>query len=639
MIHHASRFLAVVLLISGLSGCLTTHHSESATGKAVAAPQLAKAEGLFQKGDYTGAMLECVDLAQKNPDLAGLESLQQRIMAALEAQRAARAAARAAVSVKRMDTDVERQKDVPDTYGLRRTINGQSSSLRTPNNAMQKALSKKVTIHLDNVDLTNFILTIGASEKVNIVADNLSSNKTLTIHADQVPLSEILDYVSRNLGVAFFIGENIIWATPQNQNQVAIPMETRMYRLRKGIDGKLETSTDMPDDEFNGNNMNRPRQNPNGKRDPVTAAPTTESRGTIPIVQAIQRFVPQPDEADLLYDKKSHALIVKNTVENLGKVEDIIETMDVCPPQILIEARFISTEITDLRELGIDWVLNSPMVVTKSSGKSQTQIDMGGTSGFTAPVNAAQGLNLSYEGLLTDPMFKAVLHALEKTGKARTLSVPKVTTVNNRTARIRVGDDFRYYDEYSIQSIPSQVTGNSGNTVYTSQLVPVGSPKLEELGIELKVRPSVGADMSSVTLQLLPEISEFVRYETYEVGAGNGGNNGQNSTSTSNGTSTVKLPIFRRSKIETEVIVQSGETVVMGGLITSTESKHKDKIPFLSSIPLIGLLFQNDMIDNDQKNLLIFVTATIISERGENLVPLASSQAGAPPTSKANGGI
>ena len=611
MIHNASRIMTVLIMAVSLSGCLTTREAGSTAGKAVTAPQLAKAEGLFQKGDFTGAMLECVDLAQKNPDLAGLDSLQQRIMASLEAQRAARAAARAAMTVKRIDTDVARLKDVPDTYGLRRTISGQSSSLRTPGNAMQKALAKKVTIHLDNVDLTNFILTIGASEKVNIVADNLASNKTLTIHADQVPLSEILDYVARNLGVAFFIGENIIWATPQNQSKAAIPMETRMYRLRKGIDGKLEVGTDIPADD------------------------TKEA--LTPIVQALQRFVPQTDGADLLYDKKSHALIVKNTVENLTKVEDIIVTMDVCPPQILIEARFISTGVTDLRELGIDWVLNSPLSVTKSDGKNQTQINMGATSGFTAPVNAAQGLNMTYEGLLTDPMFKAVIHALDKTGKARTLSVPKVTTINNRAARIRVGDDFRYYDEYSIQSIPSQVTGNSGNTVYTSQLVPVGAPKLEELGIELKVRPSVGADMSSITLQLLPEISEFVRYETYEVGAGNGGNNGQNSTTTTNGTSTVKLPIFRRSKIDTEVIVQSGETVVMGGLITSSESKHKDKIPFLASIPLIGLLFQNDLTDNDQKNLLIFVTATIISERGENLIPMTSTQTDVPTTAKANG--
>jgi type II secretory pathway component GspD/PulD (secretin) len=617
MIRKASQILTVLLVVAGVPGCVSTQGPGANVALDAAAPQLAKAEGLFQKGDLTGAMLECVDLDRKDPDLAGLEALQQRIMAALEEQRAARAAARAGTTVKRMATDAARHKDIPDSYGLRRTVHGQSTPLRTPDNAMQKALDKKVTVHLDNVNLANFILTIGASEKINIVTDHdLASNKTMTIHADQVPLAEILDYSARNFGVAFFVGDNIIWATQHDKSLPGVPMETRMYRLRKGIDGILEPGTALKS---------------------ASSAPVSAPKEEVPpLVQAIKRFVTQSDGADLLFDKTSHALIVKNTVDNLAKTEDIIETMDVCPPQVLIEARFISTGVTDLRELGIDWILNSPLAITKEGGKNKTQVNMGATAGFTAPANAAQGLNLSYEGLLTDPMFKAVIHALEKTGKAQTLSVPKVATVNNRSASIRVGDDFRYYDEYDIQSIPSQVTGNSGNTVYTSQLVPVGSPKLEELGIQLNVRPSVGADMSSITLQLVPEISEFVRYETYEVGTGNNNGNNQNSPSVTNGTSTVKLPIFRRSKIDTEVIVQSGETVVMGGLITSSDGKRKEKVPFLASIPLIGLLFQNDLTDTDQKNLLIFVTATIISERGENLIPLAPPPPSTPLA--ANGG-
>ncbi len=617
MIHKIPQILSIIFAVASLSGCVSTLEPGAATALDAAAPQLAKAEGLFQKGDLTGAMLECVDLDQKDPDLAGLESLQQRIMAALEEQRAARAAVRASTTVKRMATDAARHKDVPDTYGLRRTVHGQSTPLRTPDNPMQKALDKKVTVHLDNVNLANFILTIGASEKINIVTDNdLATNKTMTIHADQVPLAEILDYSARNFGVAFFVGDNIIWATQHDKTLPGVPMETRMYRLRKGIDGILVVGADA--------------------KSGTTAPASAPTEVLPPLVQAIKRFVTQPDGADLLFDKTSHALIVKNTVDNLAKAEDIIEAMDVCPPQVLIEARFISTGVTDLRELGIDWILNSPLAITKEGGKNKTQVNMGATSGFTAPAGAAQGLNLSYEGLLTDPMFKAVIHALEKTGKAQTLSVPKVATVNNRSASIRVGDDFRYYDEYDIQSIPSQVTGTSGNTVYTSQLVPVGAPKLEELGIQLNVRPSVGADMSSITLQLVPEISEFVRYETYEVGTGNNNGNNQNSSSVTNGTSTVKLPIFRRSKIDTEVIVQSGETVVMGGLITASDGKRKEKVPFLASIPLIGLLFQNDLTDTDQKNLLIFVTATIISERGENLVPLAPAPTNIP--LMANGG-
>lgn len=606
MIRKALTVLVSALALVGTSSCTTTQ--PGGADAETAAPELAKAEALYQKGDYTGAMIECVDLAHDNPDLAGLEDLQQRIMAELEAQRAARTAARAATTQTRMDTDAARHKSLPDTYGLRRNIVGQTDSLRTPDKAMQKALQKKVTVHLENVDLANFILTIGSSEKINIVSDNFTGDKTVTIHADQVPLSEILDYVARNLGIAFYVGDNIIWATPQEQGKQGVPMEIRMYRLRKGIDGTLAIKTDA-------------------------AAEAPAEGENVSIVQAIQRFVPQPDGADLLFDEKSHALIVKNTVENLVKVEDIVETLDVCPPQVLIEARFISTEVTDLRELGIDWVLTGPhgLTISRSEGQNQTQINPGNVVNFSPLANDAQGMNLTYEGLLTEPMFKAVLHALEKTGKTRTLSVPKVTTVNNRTASIRVGEDFRYYDEYNVQSTPSQVgQGTGGNTVYDSVLVPVGTPKLEQLGIELTVRPSVGADMNSITLQLLPEISDFVRYEFFQTGSSSAG---QNSSSATNGLSTIKLPIFRRSRIETEVIVQSGETVVMGGLITSSEGKKKDKVPFLSSIPLIGLLFQNDAVDNSQQNLLIFVTATLISERGENLIPLNAAKAtGAAPS-------
>jgi type IV pilus assembly protein PilQ len=595
MIRPTLQALAAVAISIALCGCTTTRRP-AAGATAAPAPELAKAEALLQKGDATAAMIACIDLARVDPDMPGLEDLQHKVLTKLEEERAARAAVRSSMVSQRMGTDLMRHKDIPDTYGLRRSTNGAAGSLRTPEKAMQKALQKKVTLHLDNVDLANFILTLGDSEKINIVADNLTSDKTVTIHAQETPLSEILDYVARNMGIAFYLGDNIIWATPQEQSKQGLPMEIRMYRLRKGIDGSLSAAG-------NGN----------------AAASDAEN---IKIVQAIQRFVPQPEGSDLLFDDRSHALIVKNTVENLAKVEDLIETLDVCPPQTLIEARFISTDVTDLRELGIDWILKDPLRVSESFHRNQTQINAGNVVEFSPLANAAKGLNLTYEGVLTDPKFQAVLHALEKTGKSQTLSVPKVTTVNNRIATIRVGEDFRYYDEYNVQSTPSQVVGTGGNTVYSSILVPVGSPKLEQLGIELKVRPSVGADMSSITLQLLPEISEFVRYEFYEVG---NGNNNQNNAAT-NGTSVVKLPIFRRSRIETEVIVQSGETVVMGGLITSAESKKKDRVPVLSYLPLIGLLFQNDVVDNTQKNLLIFVTATLISERGENLIPLAPAR-------------
>jgi len=253
-------------------------------------------------------------------------------------------------------------------------------------------------------------------------------------------------------------------------------------------------------------------------------------------------------------------------------------------------------------------------------------------AGLTFPPmpNAAQGLNFAFQGVLTDPAFRAIVHILESSGKARTLSVPRVTTVNNRPATIRVGEDFRYYEEYAIEDVRSSTT-SEGTERYDSRLVPVGRPTLEELGIELSATPSVGADLASISLALIPEISEFVRWEFYEASSddrGNGGDNVDDPGFVSGGSGLIKLPVFRRSRIETEIIVRSGETVVMGGLITNTRSKQRDGVPFLSRLPFIGLLFRHDTTQELRQNLIIFVTATLISEVGEELIPLGDFDLG-----------
>ena len=98
---------------------------------------------------------------------------------------------------------------------------------------------------------------------------------------------------------------------------------------------------------------------------------------------------------------------------------------------------------------------------------------------------------------------------------------------------------------------------------------------------------------------------------------------GASDTTTTNGAfALMRLPIFREQDMTTKVIVQSGETVVLGGLITTIESKKVSKVPILGSIPLIGSLFRHENIEELNQNLLVFVTATLLSQRGESLVPV-----------------
>lgn len=558
-------------------------------------PEVARADALFQQGRMADAILACAALNRRDPLMPGLAELQGRITTELAERRQQAHAARAPASDRAALTDIGRQELLPETYRLVRPVTGMNGPVQTLPNAMQQALRQPVSIHLDNVGLSEIVREISKSTNINIVADGDLGGKTISVHVENTPIAEVLEYVGRNMGVTFSVGQNIIWVTQGNTTSGKAPLFTRIYRLRKGLSGE----------ELEGG---------------------PEKLG---IIEAIERFVPETEGADALFNLKAHALLVKNTRENLALIEDLVAVLDIKPPQVLIEARFISTGITDLSELGVDWLINGPITVNNKNvvinggvlAAPKTQIASGATIGYTPFANSVQGMNFTYEGVLTDPAFQAVVHALELSGKSRTLSVPRVTTVNNREASLRIGEDFRFFEEFDIQEVRTGVTPE-GRDTYESRLVPTGTPTLEELGIELVVTPSVGADLATINLRLVPEISEFVRWEYYAAESASDSESDSSRSSTNVATGLLKLPIFRRSKIDTEVQVRSGDTVIMGGLVTSTRVKSRSGTPVLSWLPLIGQLFRHDTIDEVRQNLLIFVTATLISDVGEELIPL-----------------
>ena len=582
-------------------GCQTTDVAED---ERPIPESVLKARGLFENDQLTEAIIACTAIYRQDPLTPGLGQLQTEINERLAELRKRNTAKRLPVSDAIAMEDADRQGILPDTYRLRKHVVGETRPIHTMPPETQKLLDQPYTIHLDNVTLSEIVGQIGSSTNqtaINIVADsNLGEDKTISIHVDNTPLREILEYVGRNMGVTFAIGNNLIWATASAEETSGPPLFTRIYRLRKGI-SKEELDA---------------------------------GEEGIGIIAAVKRFVPEVVGADILFNPRAHAVLAKNTRDNLALIEDIIEVLDVRPPQVLIEARFLTTEVTDLTELGVDWFLDSNWSTShrkNNRGENHFRTQVIGANGndnglglTSASINqnafdeVTSGLNLTYQGLLTDPQFHAVLHALQTEGNTRTLSVPRVTAVNNTEAKVRIGKDVRYFEEYDVEEIRTG-TNSNGNETYESRLVPSGTPEKEEIGIELVVTPSVGADLATIDLKLAPEISDIVDWEYWDTAV--------DSTSSTSGTNTtamglIKLPIFSKSTVETEVVVRSGETVVMGGLVRSQKGKTQRGVPILSKIPLIGRLFRHDIDTDETSNLLIFVTATLISDTGEELIPV-----------------
>jgi type IV pilus assembly protein PilQ len=594
------------------------------------APEVAAATQLFEQGHVQDAIAAAIDITRKNPGARGLPALQARLARHLAEERAAEAEARAASTVKASSADATRFGAMPETYRTLRHVVGETGSLRTVSTEMQKALRSPVSVNLTDAGINAFIAQFAQSTNINIVADSAlnASEAKITVKAENTPLIEILDYVGRNLGVTFSVGESIIWATPRDDSETAIPMETRVYKLRKGLIGTELGKSIQGLTPFKGAQSSR-----DSGRDTTQQQEKTEKpEGKIGLLDAIPRFVPQPEGAELLFNDKSHVLIVKNTKENLNKTEELIDALDIRPLQVLIEARFITTQVSDLKDLGIDWLLDNRGPAKFAGSLTATEESSGSTADSWWRGNQAaeggrvrpdvliaqagsQGGKLAYQAVLGDTALQATLHALQQDGQSRAIFVPRVTTLNNHEATVRIGEDTTYYDDVDAQSTTSTGYGNASG--YHDVEMNYNPPSRLETGCSLIVTPSVGADLSTINLLLRPEISEVIKWEEYIISTTTYQNQQGQTVQP-----TIKIPTVSRQYIETETVVRSGETVVLGGLVRTQKQEDTTATPWLSDLPLIGKLFKVERKEDKVDNILIFVTATLISDTGEGLIPL-----------------
>jgi general secretion pathway protein D len=207
----------------------------------------------------------------------------------------------------------------------------------------------------------------------------------------------------------------------------------------------------------------------------------------------------------------------------------------------------------------------------------------------------------------------ASIRALSQKQGSDLLSSPKVTVLSGNPANIVVAQEMRYPQSYG--EIQSQVGSSSGTgTGGAGVTITAGTPQQftsRNVGVEMKVTPTVEEDDYSISLDLNPKVTEFEGFVEY----------GGPSIAISSGT-TVTVPpgfyqpIFSVREITTKVTIWDGATLVMGGLTREEVKKVNDKIPFFGDIPLVGRLFRSKGESSQKRNLLIFVTANLVSPGG-----------------------
>lgn len=334
---------------------------------------------------------------------------------------------------------------------------------------------------------------------------------------------------------------------------------------------------------------------------------------SLSIEEYLNNALPPQEGRNITFNDVTGILTVTDTPSNHRLIRKLVEQFDVGPKQVLIEAKFVEIEFSDLDELGIEWYWYHHGIVGDSS--TSRIVSWGDTVGVNPTYQGVQwdtfpqtsfGLGLVMSQDESGKFLSAYLRALASEGRADLLSSPKVTTLSGQMANIQVTQTIPYVSDVDFEN-----TGTAEDPIWQFEY------DIEErvTGIILEVTPYVSETSDIITLDIHPEVSNLITRRPIFVGAESEVDNPL--TYGVNVSDDLGWPVVDTRTARTSVMMESGETVVMGGFVKDDETLTKKKIPFLGDIPLIGNLFKYEYKSRTKKNLVIFLTATLITAEGE----------------------
>jgi type II secretory pathway component GspD/PulD (secretin)/tetratricopeptide (TPR) repeat protein len=348
----------------------------------------------------------------------------------------------------------------------------------------------------------------------------------------------------------------------------------------------------------------------------------------------------------IFFNDREGTLVIRATLQDLDTIETAVQVLNIAPPQVNIKSKFVEVAQNDSRALGFDWYLGNFLMANGKVGFSggtapsysgvptaaNPQGFFPGTSPGTTIAPAASDQLLTsglrntlnapaigtLTGILTDPQFRVVIRALEQRDGADLLSEASVTTLSGRQTEIQVVD----LQTIVIGTSLNQTSGGGGGQFGATAPGVIGSQinyptETLPFGPTLDLIPYVSADGYTIQMTIIPTLTEFLGYDD----PGQFVPQAQSASSGVGGvavpiTAQLPLPRFRVRQVTTSAIVWDGQTVVLGGLIAENVTKIKDKIPVLGDLPIFGRLFRSESSQTKKKNLMIFVTPTIIDPAG-----------------------
>lgn len=261
----------------------------------------------------------------------------------------------------------------------------------------------------------------------------------------------------------------------------------------------------------------------------------------------------------LSVDERTNTLVLHQPAERLAELRQLVAQLDVPVRQVVIEARIVEANVDYQKSLGVRW--GGPLYLEEPQPGKDLFVDLG-----LERAGSSIGLGLLRGGVLLD----LELSAMEKSGNGEIISQPKVVTADKETARILKGTE-----------VPYQETSKSGAT----------SVAFREASLSLEVTPQITPDNKVImTVRVTKDEPDYV--------------NALND-----------VPPIRKNEVNAKVRVTDGETIVIGGVYSTSQNNVVDKVPFFGDLPYVGRLFRRDALQEKKSELLVFLTPRIMSDQ------------------------
>lgn len=418
---------------------------------------------------------------------------------------------------------------------------------------------KLISINFQDIPVRNVLQLIADYNDFNlVVSDSVSGN--LTLRLDGVPWQQVLDIILQVKGLDKRVDGNVILVAPRAELDLREQQALEKSRLEQEL-GELKSeiikinfakATDIAD--------------------------MIGGDGTVSMLS---------DRGSITIDERTNSLLIRELAENISVIREIIESLDIPVKQVQIEARIVTVTEGNLDELGVRWGVSSTNGSFKVGGSIEgnyptIQPYNGGDSGddssaldnylnvnLGATSPNASSIAFQVAKLGSDTLLDLELSALQQESKAEIISSPRLITTNKKPAYIEQGTEIPYLESSS-----------SGAT----------SVSFKKAVLSLKVTPQITPD-NRLVLDL--SVTQDRPGQVVKTGTG-------------------EAVAIDTQRIGTQVLVNNGETVVLGGIFQHSVSNTVDKVPVLGDLPLLGALFRRSYENVGKSELLIFVTPKIV---------------------------